>query len=187
MWRNQLLCFIYLMTITLSIPLISCATNPSLKNTSNSDSSECGIFSSPATEYRTNSNSLNNHPIDSPLISQCETLLLAIQLSNANSKFEDILLANDLFKEYLKQSRDENTYDKQLAMLLHERTMDRIKIRWKLYNIESELMENYTSNKKLTKKIKELEMQIKQLKSIESEINEKEQSIISPTVERNHQ
>lgn len=97
-----------------------------------------------------------------------------------------MLLASELFKEYLEQSNDQNPYEKQLAMILHQRTIHRIKILWKLHNIENELLVNSLENKKLTHKINELEMKIKQLKSIESEINEKEQSIISPTVERDY-
>lgn len=183
---NYLLPTHILLLISICTSLCSCASQSRTDSSKINDISDCGAFSNSPITHQDFKLSSSNPSIDSKIITSCEKLLLAIQLSNANSEFNDMLLASELFKEYLEQSNDQNPYEKQLAMILHQRTIHRIKILWKLHNIENELLVNSLENKKLTHKINELEMKIKQLKSIESEINEKEQSIISPTVERDY-
>jgi hypothetical protein len=142
--------------------------------------------------------SLNQAWGDNP----CDQLRGALLLSKPGTAFRDDVKAGKLLRDFLDNPDRTRHPDRALASLLAEVVEERQWLQAERYSLEKTITQEQgvsyrlaqilaqilkrerTTAKSLRKQLETLQSQLDQLKSIERDINEKEQSAATPTVDR---
>ncbi|WP_456379404.1 hypothetical protein [Thiolapillus sp.] len=111
----------------------------------------------------------------------CEQLRLALLLSQPNRPDKDRRRALQLLKELLDDEKLPDAQAHQLASLLHDQLRQIHSQQLKTLDLRRRLKAQNTASRQLAEQLSKLQFQLQQLKTIEQNINEKEQSIITPS------
>ncbi len=117
----------------------------------------------------------------------CDQLRLVILLGKPGTAFQDDAEAGRLLQNFLHNADHAQHPDRGLALLLADNIKGRQQLQEKLLRQEKSLALEQAVSQKLAQKLKRehaatktLKSQLEQLKSIEQDINEKEQSVAVP-------
>jgi len=117
----------------------------------------------------------------------CDQLRLVILLGKSGTAFQDDTEAARLLQDFLHYPDHAQHPDRGLALLLADNIKGRQQLQEKLLRQEKNLVLEQAVSQKLAQKLKRehaatkaLKSQLEQLKSIEQDINEKEQSVTVP-------
>ncbi|WP_456412398.1 hypothetical protein [Thiolapillus sp.] len=111
----------------------------------------------------------------------CEQLRLALLLSQPDRPDNDRRKALKLVKELLRNEKLLDAQAHQLARLLHDQLRQAHLQQRKVVELKQRLQAQHSASKQLAEQLNNLQSQLQQLKNIEQNINEKEQSIITPS------
>ncbi len=113
----------------------------------------------------------------------CDQLRLALVYSQgrAAERAQALKLAEELLETGVLQ---EKVQARQLAMLLRDRLWHERKLRLRNLELQHRLSRQKARNKELLMRLKDLDFRLQQLKQIEQNINEKEQSFIAPAADK---
>ncbi len=111
----------------------------------------------------------------------CEQLRLALLLSQPGRSGKDRKKALRLLKELLSGEKPLDGQAHQLARLLHDQLQQLHSQQLRTLELRHRLKAQHTASRQLAEKLGNLQSQLQQLKNIEQNINEKEQSIITPS------
>jgi len=121
----------------------------------------------------------------------CDQLRLVMLLGKPDTAFHDDAEAARLLQDFLDAPRFAQHPDRGLASLLADNIKERQQLQEQLRSQEKSLALEQAVSQKLAKKLKRehtaakaLKSQLEQLKSIERDINEKEQSVVAPAANR---
>jgi len=122
----------------------------------------------------------------------CDQLRLVILLGKPDTAFHDDAEAARLLRNFLHNPEHAYHPDRGLALLLADNIKERQQLQEKLLSQEKGLALEQAVSQKLAQKLKKehaatkaLKSQLEQLKSIEQDINEKEQSVAVPNGKQN--
>ncbi len=117
----------------------------------------------------------------------CDQLRLVILLGRPDTVFHDDTEAARLLQDFLNNPDHAQHHDRGLALLMADNIKGRQQLQEKLLSREKSLALEQAVSQKLAEKLrrehtaaKALKSQLEQLKSIEQDINEKEQSAAAP-------
>ncbi len=117
----------------------------------------------------------------------CDQLRLVILLGKPGTAFQDDAEAGQLLQDFLHNANHVEHPDRGLALILADNIKGRQQLQEKLLSQEKSLALEQAVSQKLAQKLKRehaatkaLKSQLEQLKSIEQDINEKEQSVVIP-------
>ncbi len=117
----------------------------------------------------------------------CNQLRLAMLLSKPNTNFRDDVTASTLLKNFLANPGNTHAPSRSLAHLLSDRINEHQQLQEAMRSLEKTISQEMAISQTLAKKLKRqhtttkaLQSQLDQLKSIERDINEKEQSAATP-------
>jgi tRNA/tmRNA/rRNA uracil-C5-methylase (TrmA/RlmC/RlmD family) len=111
----------------------------------------------------------------------CEQLRMALLLSQPDQSDRDRQKALKLLRELLGQEKLLDPHAYQLARLLHDQLSKTRTEQLKALELRHRLKAQRSASRQLSEQLNNLQSQLQQLKNIEQNINEKEQSIITPS------
>jgi len=132
---------------------------------------------------------LSSHqpPGDKP----CDQLRLAVLLSKPGTNFRDDVEASRLLKIFLGNPNHAHAPDRSLAYLLTDIVDERQRLQAELHRLKKTISQELVISQTLARKLKQqhsatkvLQSQLDQLKSIERDINEKEQFAATPSADK---
>lgn len=115
----------------------------------------------------------------------CYQLQLSLLLTQQGAGIEDYEEANQILENFMYDTRNDNTREKQFALLLLAHVNQGRTLLRRNYDLEMQVKNEQIVSVKHAKKLSELQSQLDQLKDIEKNINEKEQSITVPSIDNN--
>ncbi len=113
--------------------------------------------------------------------SSCEQLRLALLLSQPDRPDKDRRKALKLLGELLGNEKLPDAQAHQLASLLQNQLQKLHSQQLKTLELRRRLKAQHTASQQLAEQLNALQSQLQQLKNIEQNLNEKEQSIITPS------
>lgn len=111
----------------------------------------------------------------------CEQLRMALLLSQPDQSDRDRQKALKLLRELLGKEKLLDPHAYQLARLLHDQLSKTRTEQLKALELRHRLKAQRSASRQLSEQLNNLQSQLQQLKNIEQDINEKEQSIITPS------
>ena len=121
----------------------------------------------------------------------CDQLRLSVLLSKPDTSFHDDAEAGRLLQDFLHDPDRAQHPDRGFALLLADNISERQQLQEELQRLEQAITQEQAASQELAQKLKRehaaaeaLQLQLEQLNSIERDINEKEQSVATPTADR---
>lgn len=111
----------------------------------------------------------------------CDQLRLALLLSQPETSVQDKQKSLKLLTELLAGKPSLDMQARQLANLLSDQLNQAQSRQVQILELRYQLEQKNAASQRLSKQLTSLQSQLEQLKSIEKSINEKEQSIITPS------
>lgn len=111
----------------------------------------------------------------------CDQLRLALLLSQPDNSVQDKQKSLELVTDLLAGKHGLDMQARQLAELLRDQLKQILSRQIQILELRHQLEQESAASRQLSKQLTSLQSQLEQLKSIEKSINEKEQSIITPS------
>lgn len=121
----------------------------------------------------------------SQLEKECHELKLAILLTQPGANLQNYEDACQMLENFITNETDADLENKQLARILLTHVKQSKKLISKQHSLQAQLRKERAAGVGLAKKLSELQLQLDQLRDIEKNINEKEQTITVPSIDNN--